>query len=186
MNTTIVIPPSVDKATTPKPKRSEIIEAAARREYEKQLKEYNDWETAKHNEEQALIAKVKSFATKAAVRLVSAASFGIGSGYNENWDSKEYTDVRGVALNIDLRHELPEALTKDIVAHHNKYRTYRSRPSFKDVHRYMKSAFSERSSPVNQDRESRINALLSDKKSLKAIDAMIEEIRKPTKPMLTP
>jgi hypothetical protein len=172
ISTTISTPSAIDTVAQPKLRKAEIIEAAARREYDKRKVEYAEWSTAMHNEEADLKNKVVDWARKSADRLITAGTVQLPGVY------RNYA-------RIDLdRLDLPEGLSKELKAHERKYYQAKSNPDFKKILKEMKILFDRAGAPVSRERVNRVHALLSDKAACKALDDMVDSLRNPPKPQL--
>jgi hypothetical protein len=162
-----IIPPSVTKAVVPKPTKTEIIEAAAQRELEKRLKAYHEEKTRRENAESELRARVLAHVVEHIGRLQHSAS--VRSGRGADYQDKKYTSLCGAVVSFDITKDLPKKLHADILAHENLPNLIY--PQIKQVRGEVREALAGHQ-PA--DKQARINALLTDAKSSKAIDAMLK------------
>jgi len=180
MTAIATIPPAITKATVPKPTKAEIIEAAAQREYSKRLRIYQEEKMRCENLVSDFSARILAYAVENIEILKHSACIKIGYGHQQQ-GSTAYTGVHGLSVSLQyLEKGIPEKLRKEMIAYHN--RPAIRWPCLKSIRAEVRAALSGHQ-PA--DKQARINALLTDAKSSKAIDAMLKAaFEKPKTPTI--
>jgi len=173
ISTTISTPSAIETVAQPKLRKAEIIEAAARREWDKKKLAYTEYQTAKHNAEVDLKNKVADHVRKSADRLISAANISLNA-----WRSCT------AAITETRLDNLPDSLTKELADFNKKYAICMDPPDYKKVLKEIKFLFDRSGAPVNRERVNRVNLLLTDEAACKALDEMVASLRNPPKPQL--
>lgn len=198
--TSTACPPAIAKVTTPKPRKHEIIEAAAKLEYEKRTKAFEAQQAQEQSEASVLRGRIQKFVAENVTTLLAGGSACIGSGSGSIYDHKTgrrspFTSIYGVTFSLPhLDKLLPAGLQKALINHLNKWERgllpdgtpfkVLERPQFLSVKSEIRALFEANAPVVASTKDERVAAILSDPKAVKALNAMLRTFQQPARPEL--
>lgn len=193
------MPLAISKITTPKPRKSEIIEAAARLEFDKEKAAYEAQKIKMENEVSILKGRIQRYVQDHLAECLTAGLISIGNGCGSNYDhatSKRtpYRTISGTDVrSADLSGRIPASLQKAILNHLNKWErgvlpdgTAFKVISYPDFHqtKFKVKCLFDNVTPAATTKDGRVAAILNDPKATKAIEAMMKQLRQPATPAL--
>jgi hypothetical protein len=162
---------TVEGALVPKPNRTEIIEALARREYGRRMKERNDAALALREEAERIKKELVKFIAKDFDRLSPSVRLNYGG------------TTASVDFHLVAEKVLPPPLAQRMKDSWEAVDALPRQPDMKAIRQEIRAAMSPAKTKL--DKEERVGRLLADEKVTAAFDEMLEAIRKPAQAALS-
>lgn len=158
----------IESVVTPKPTKSEIIEAAAIREFEKRMADYRKQKDDHCKWLKEIERKVRDHVAKNIDYIV------VKSSINTGWVNSGRDSLSNAYITFQLDDDI---LSPELIKELIKYNTRKCMvtPDYKDVLKEMRALFDSGST-----RQERINTLLKSEASCKALDALVTELKEHT------